>query len=262
MKRIALPFRGEFGHLCMHHAPQVNALPAPKIAMIEPGNEALYPGCEYEYVLRREDGERRARVEPELLEQAAHTMRVKYGDGAQMVYPSKEAERAHFVPEPTVRGGIACDVVVCPRWRQYGESKNWAAWPDVTRELQERGLRTFAGGSRDASCDVPGPKAWDHDRCLDATIEAMLSAKVVLATDGGLAHLAIMCGRPLVLVSYQDGRTAPGPDGQNRHPYNEIRMQRFHDANHRDAPIRCVHHSWEEPERAVDAVMQAIGGGE
>ena len=56
---------------------------------------------------------------------------------------------------------------------------------------------------------------------LDATVEAMLSAKVVVATDSGLAHLAILCGRPLILISDGEEHETDYPVAAARAAYDE-----------------------------------------
>jgi hypothetical protein len=111
---------------------------------------------------------------------------------------------------------------------------------------------------------MPCPTCWDYPRFLDATIEAMLAARVVVATDAGLAHLAVLCGRPLVLIAYGGGLVAPGPvlDGerQTMPAYWPIRLEKYyHAANHMHAPIRVVPHGWERPEDVLAAALEMAG---
>lgn len=257
--KIFLPYRGEFGFVCMMHAPQVHAAltPGEDVVCIEPGREALYPGAaEYVHVDQREDAERRAKAEAGLLREWEGQMRKRY-PGAELVRPDPDAPRAYFVPQPTVRYGIECDVFVCPRWRAYGPDKNWPHWPALVERLQAEGLRCFAGGAPDSSADVPCPRAWDHDRCLDATIEAMHAAKLVIATDAGLAHLAVLCGRPLVMITHANGYVAPGHDDSGN-PYWPVKIDRYHRENHTGSPIDLVHHGWHSIEPTLWAVTARL----
>jgi len=80
----------------------------------------------------------------------------------------------------------------------------------------------------------------------------MLSADLVVASDSGLAHLAILCGRPLLLLSH-NGKVAPGPvinskGRQAAAQYWPIRMDEYyHAANHKGAPIYECSTAWDEP---------------
>jgi len=79
----------------------------------------------------------------------------------------------------------------------------------------------------------------------------MSSARVVVATDSGLAHLALLCDRPLILISHGEGCTAPG--------YRIINAQRYAQSNHRQAPLKVVSHSWERPDYVMAAVAEFLG---
>ena len=246
--KVILPYRSEFGFNCMVHAPQANAVRGPKVICLEPGMEALYPGAvRYWQVYHRHDVERRVFLEEQLLAETEAILRKEYPD-AEFIRPDHKATRRYFVPRPTVRKGIECDVVVCPRARDYGSSKNLQAWPAIIDALKnQHGLRVFAGGAPDSSdtsieCDA----AWKYTRHLDATIEAMASAKLVVATDNGLAHLAMMVGTPLLLISYKDGIVAPGADDMGK-PYWPIKIERFYEANHCRVNIEILKDSWDKP---------------
>lgn len=281
--RYVLPARGEFGLRVCYHAPAVHALPRPKVVYHETGEEALYPSAgELREVPRVEDRTRagtHARGDS-LPGEIAALVRSRHPD-AEIVRTDDSMPRERFTPEPyaevlNVRGTnkfvevgshftpLRCDVVVCPRRRSYGSAKNWDPWPWVTSRLRARGLRTFAGGAPDSSYDVPGPKAWDYTRYLDATIAAMLKARLVLSTDAGLAHLAVLCGRPLLLITHGEGLVAPGPsrdeDGRVMDDeYWPVKMHRYREANHKDAPIAVLEHAWRDPEMVVEETLRRVG---
>lgn len=244
MGRVIPAFRGEFGLKLRYWVPQVATLcqREPCTVEIEEGEEALYPfAVEHRIVERAEDGTR-------------------HGSPPDLGVPE-----TRFVPQPAVLQMTkyvdgSTDVVVCPRWRRYGEAKNWDRWAELVARLQDSRLRVFGAGAPDSSAAVPCPGAWAWLRFLDASIEAMRNAKLVVATDAGLAHLAVLCGAPLLLVTYR-GRVAPGPVIDSRgkvaqQEYWPVRLAEYYGkANHTGAPINVMD-GWEDPEAvAAEAAL-------
>lgn len=228
--KLYLPYRGEFGHKVMWHSPIVNADKGEKTVCCEPGDEALYPGAaEYILVDRPDDFVRRERSNPERdwLDNYAARM----SDTFDCIYPTNKGKREYFVPRSTVSYGIECDIVVCPRKRKYGSNKNWKLWPEFVERLKDKGYKVFAAGAPDSSFETDCPKAWDYPRFLDASIEAMHSAKACIATDNGLAHLVVVCGRPLFVVT-SNRRTCPS--------YPLVSMKRYDTENHTGSMIDLV----------------------
>jgi len=261
--RVVLPFRGELGLKLRYHVPAVHAM-RPDVVCMEPDEEALYPSAGTRYLVERNrDDDRREKYAKDgaYLRTLEPQLRAAF-PRAQFVETAPGMPEARFIPEPLLRRGLAADVVICPRKRVYGASKNWDGWALLAEQLQAAGLSVFAGGAPDSSNPVPCPAAWELERFLDATIEAMLVARVVVATDAGLAHLAVLCGRPLVLIAYGGGLVAPGPvldsDGHQTMPiYWPIRLDRYyHQANHMHAPIRVVPNGWERPEDVLAAALE------
>lgn len=234
-------YRGEFGLKVRYHVPWVYAQGRGHTIEIEEGEEALYPLARRWNILpRAHDNDRRGG-------------------------PGKRSPVRWFVPAPHVVQNIGTyDVVVCPRRRLYGDAKNWDAWLQVTHSLQEMSVPVFAAGAPDSSYNVQCPRAWDYTRFLDASIEAMLSARLVVATDAGLAHLAVLCGRPVLLVTFR-GLVAPGPVRDTsghvfRRQYWPVRWREYYEAaNHQNAPLEMID-GWEHPERVVRRVAQIIIG--
>jgi hypothetical protein len=265
--RIVLPFRGEFGLVVRFFVPTVHAL-KPDAVCIEPGTEALFPSAARHLVVdRNEDAKRRDLYSKDAAYVAAVAAQLRREHpGAQLLEATEGMPEARFIPEPTVCAGIDPDVVICPRRRTYGAQKNWPGWAELATALVGKGLRVFAGGAPDSSDPVPCPAAWEYPRYLDATLEAMLAARVVVATDAGLAHLAVLCGRPLVLIAHDGGRVAPGPvlngDGSQAFPeYWPIKLDYYYrQANHTNAPIRVVPHGWERPEDVLAAALDMAKG--
>ncbi len=277
MTTVVLPYRGEFGFKCMEMAPQVNAIKGKKIICIEPGDEALFPGAfRYIRVAARDDKDRRARNEEELIAEAKADMAAEVfelaADGElDWVVHDGNAPREYFVPQPYNHVEVAdeIDVVICPRKREYGSDKNWPYWQELADKLMGHGMKLFSAGAPDSSFDIAvnAGHAWDDEfngRCLDATIAAMHKAKFVVATDAGLAHLAVMCGTPLLMITHKNGLVAPGQDDVGN-DYWPVHMDRYERENHTGSEIRQViwgFTDWNKvAEKAFLMLMQAPLGG-
>lgn len=232
MRRVPV-CRGEFGLVIRYHVPAVHAMPGPKEVEIEPGMEALYPSADRYVMVDPTDDNRRR--------------------GIPGWDRYKDRPEARFFPTPHHAQSVPrSDVVVCPRLRTYGASKNWGGWVQLTDQLHTLGLTVFAGGAPDTSdTRVRCRRAWEYRRPLDATIEAMLSADLVIATDAGLAHLAVLCGTALLIVTHE-GRTAPGPqlDPLGRvmeEAYPPVKLEEYYQAaNHSGSMIATVD-GWDDP---------------
>ena len=241
------PARFEFGLQIRYHVPAVYAMGRPLVVCIEPGMEALYPKAEHLLVQRRPDTERKDLYGKDrvFVRMWVERLRELY-PGCRIEMPERyETHRAmrRFIPQPFVRQGVGkAQVVLCPRKREVGPERNWPGWSALSTALAALGYSTFAAGKRETSdlSAVAHWHAWDYDRELDATIEAMLSASLVVSTDAGLAHLAILCGRPLLLVGH--GKL-PAPGARW-----EIRLQEYYqNANHQQAPISIEGGGWYDP---------------
>lgn len=235
--RVPIPaFKGEFGLKIRWHVPWVYALGSGYIVEIEAGEEALYP-------LAKE-----WRIVP------------RASDDSRITGPGKLSPVKRFQPEPHVRQDMPdVDVVVCPRMRKYGAEKNWGHWTPIVDALRAGGFCPFAAGAPDSSYEVGCLPAWRFVRFLDASIQALRSCKLCIATDAGLAHLAVLCGTPLLLITYR-GLVAPGPviNSAGRiteRQYWPVKLQEYYlDARHTNAPIVTVD-GWEWPERVIDKAI-------
>jgi len=251
--KVFLPYRGEFGIGCWFHVPQVHAALEPGVDVVccEQGKEALYPGAaDYVHPPARADAERRPAPEPDVCG-ACSRVDGCLRAGVATVAPDMAAPRVYFTPRPHVKQGVRADVVVCPRKRAYGPDKNWPHWQMLIDSLRGDGYIVHAAGAPDSSFDVKRcARAWDYERPLDASIQAMHSAELVIATDAGLAHLAVLCGRPLIMLTHAEGLVAPGSDDVGK-PYWPVKRERYDEENHTDCAIQLLHHAWDRPESAV-----------
>ena len=247
------PFRAEFGIMIRFHAVAVRAMERPILVAHEPGLEALYPDCDRVIVDQRNDSDRRWTYlhDPDFVEGwkdrfIEHTTLLPDKHNPLPIQP--------FLPEPfeRQRGNEPSGIVVCPRRRDYGKEKNWDSWPLITNRLRESGSHVFAAGLKDTSYPVAADEcAWDYDRPLDATIEAMRNCSLVVATASGLSLLALLCGARLLLVASGGGKIAPGPtrngEGKIQHDkYWRIPVNHYYrPLNHLRVGISVVNGGWE-----------------
>ena len=246
---LVLPYRGEFGHKIMWHVPTVHALKEEKVICCEPGEEALFPNAlEHVIVDRGDDLVRREimRHDKDFYADLLVKLAPKYPN-FKPIFPHRGTSE-FFIPKPITNYNISCDVVICPRKRRYGSIKNWKHWNELSQELIKK-YKVFAGGAPDSSFELDNIDcAWKYERYLDATICALLSCKFVIATDNGLAFLALLCGKPLVLISHHDGKTAPG--------YLKINMNRYNNINFRNVHIETIHNSWTDIKPILDYITK------
>jgi hypothetical protein len=265
--KIFLPYRGEFGHRVMWHAPQVYACREPdKVVICEKGQEIFYPGAgEYCHCDRLRDDKRRMRLEREHLDTWRAIARISWPDGECIEPdPNPDAPRKYFTPQPIdpdpVWAESKWDVIVCPRMRDYGSDKNWWGWQYVVRKLQQSGLEVAAVGN-EQSMWVPCLSTYEGSpsqyKINDNTVAGMLNAKMVLATDSGTAHLAVMCGRPLLIVTHNHGCIAEGVDDVGR-PYWPVMMDRYVKANHCGVLIDRIFHGWNDPDLVIETTRKFL----
>ncbi len=267
--KIILPLRAKMGMKDYWHATAVHASKGDKIGYIEPGDEALYPSAtEHRIVEQQHDDDRRNvyRRDRAYVEQVQQDVTEEFGiENIELMFPSPLWKRSRFTPSPFTPQDVPIpDVVVCPRWRRYGEEKNWLEWPGLTARLRGVEITTFAAGAPDSSYDVsPHDRAWSYDRHLDATIEAMSGTKLVVATDAGLAHLAVLCGVPLLMITYGNCLVAPGPItselGEHiEDHYWRVKIERYKEANHTGSEITLLKHSWYDADLVFNEILRRV----
>jgi ADP-heptose:LPS heptosyltransferase len=241
------PYRGEFGHMVMWHAPWFNALDGKKLIVCEKGYEPLYPSADIGIdTVEKPDGARRewTKYDQEEIDRWKHRL-TRICPNATIVeppvkHPESSTHLKYFQPMPDLAKD-GPDIVVCPRYRDYGEVKNWEHWRYVAHRLTGRGKNVLAVGKGGATADCGIGTVYG----LAGAIRAMRRGGVVVATDSGLAHLAVMCGTQLLLIG-DNGNTAPG--------YGPIKMKRFERANHRHATIVLID-GWNHPDRVISKAM-------
>lgn len=241
-------YRGEFGLKVRFHVPMIYALGRGHTIEIEQGEEALYPLADEWVVVPRDQKDKDRHGDPPTRYQRMAEVR--------------------FVPDSYKKQEVPfTDVVICPRKRDYVKAKNWTEWLTLVRTLQGIGLNVSAAGVKDSSeTDLPlDCAAWDFARPLDASIDLIRSAALVIAPCSGLAHLAVLCGAPLLLLTYR-GLTSPGPvyssSGRfvSKHGRPVPLAHYYHEANHRSSLIETVD-GWEDPLKVAERTYELIRRG-
>lgn len=271
--KIILPNRGEFGLKIMSHCPAVHAI-KPDVVFGERGESCLYPSAgEFIAVdsqhddLRRGQRERTAGFIPSVREIAVKKWPLKVLE-MEFIITDENMPREYFTPTwpDEAKFGHAIDVLICPRWRVYGANKNWHLWPMLAEQLFQSGIITGAAGvfetiDKNVIDYIPSHlRSWKYVHALQFTIMMMKRARLVVATDAGLAHLAMMVGAPLLLISHDDDcKVAPGgvcdPKGHAMEPYYwPIKFERFTQANHQDVPITMVKAAWYDLPKVIESI--------
>ena len=102
--------------------------------------------------------------------------------------------------------GLRADVVITPRKRGYQLRKNYNGWREIIGYLKHSGMSVASIGAKETSftdleVDI---KSWDYGY-IDPIIELIKNSKVVLATNTGLAHLAVFLQHPMLLIANSSG---------------------------------------------------------
>lgn len=117
----------------------------------------------------------------------------------------RETVRARFTPGIVLRN-LNADVAVTPRQRAYYPNRNLPFWQAIVDSLRAQGLTVAALGRKDASLNLRGVvgNSWDYDD-VDACVELMQNARVVLSQNTGLAHFAVFLKAPMIMMRTGNG---------------------------------------------------------
>lgn len=270
MDSIILPHLGfEFGQLIMTHVRWVHCIPGTKVVCTRRGLEPLFPSAtEFFYdwsdvpdAQRHTKTIKAASTQLQLKAVQDH-FRMKY-PLAQIRFPidGKKPQYFPFIPEGNFQPKPHCrapdihpDILVAPRYRKHGEARNYPHWQRVIDDVLALGYTVGVLGTKETSVAVTGgPKlyrAWNHDDDLGVTLHWMSKAKMVLATDSGMAHLAVLAGAPL-LVLYEHRGYVPGPEAW---PWIMPHMKA-----HAKAFCEPIAGCWTDPKVVQDALLRALG---
>lgn len=227
-----------------------------KIAFIKKGSECLYPSVT-EFIYDWEDAPDdqknwrlfKSRNHYRYMCGLRNKIKRQY-PAANIIYPTFNLpnERAwNYIPEPTIRRGLLTDIVIAPRYRQYGASRNFKYWQELINTFNQMGYSVGAIGAPDTSIlNLTGLayRSWEYD-FLNAGIELLRNCKLAVMSCSGPAHLATLCGTPLKVIYNEPGWAA---DGRGKWYMDE--MQKF-------ATVHCepILYGWHNPEVIYEAVQ-------
>jgi ADP-heptose:LPS heptosyltransferase len=243
-----LPWVGEFGWYIMNHVKRVHGYKSPyKIACIKKGHECLFPTVnEFFYNWADIPPSKKAGVSKNPRKAALKTkLREKYNnvifaDPQDTSWAEKKSlAKFKFIPKPSGRHDFKVDVAIAPRRRKVDPLRNYKHWQRLVDRLTKRGYSVAACGTKTESFELEGlsARSWDYTD-VDTDVEIFNSAKIVISQDSGLAYLAMLCGRPIIIL---------GPCQKD-----VIELHR-----NEEAFIRYIR-TQEGPHRAFDKIMELI----
>lgn len=271
MRQVLLPWRGEFGQMLMTHVRFAAAMQWGIVVCCKPGDEPLFPRATeffYDWVMP-EDSKRNtkflsSRENMEYQDALKVRLAVKYPD-AEFWHPLQGAKPQHcrfsrnhdFVPQPRCPAPMFFpEVLVAPRWRRHGEHRNFQYWPDVVSRLIHAGVTVGLIGTQESSVPCPQVsdqlRAWSYPQNLGTTLHWMQRCKLVLTTDSGMAHLAVLARAPLKVIYGEPGVETGSPKGWKW----VLPQMQEHAYNH----CEPILHGWDDPQRVYTEALHYFAG--
>ena len=136
----------------------------------------------------------------------------RYGDDITFADPQdtswaekKSLAAFTFKPQPANNHNFDIDIAITPRCRQIDPVRNYKFWQSIVDELSSRGYRVAACGTAEESFDLNGlaVRSWDYID-VDSDVEIFNTSRVVITQDTGLAYLAMLCERPIIMIGPYD----------------------------------------------------------
>jgi hypothetical protein len=200
---LFLPFVGEFGHKIMYHIRLLQWHRASrKVVCCRPGDEVLYPSAD-EFVTDWADpiddsiraGTDRAHRQWPELESRYPGHEIIPAGGLTHRQEMFCIEPAGKIPLRPKRWGLAVDVCIGTRARQFMPEKNWPHAQLIADWCREHDLSYAVIGTRQNSYPLDGMACMSGDfGDVDAAIELLQNCRLFVGTDSGSAHLAATVG--------------------------------------------------------------------
>ncbi len=177
--------------------------------------------------------------------------------GARIIEPSQDCEDGAihaFRPNPSdaAQATEAPKVVIAPRHRKHGAHRNYLYWPQVAAYASSI-CPVGLVGAKATSIDIEGVpehfKAWNHENDLDVTVSWMQRARMVITSDSGMAHLAILCGAKLFVIYDEPGLEA----GKSEWPWT---FEHMHDNS--IAPCQAIPYGWGNPNIVYEWISRVL----
>jgi hypothetical protein len=204
-----LPWVGEFGWYIMNHVKRIHGYNSQhKIACIKRGHECLFPTvAEFFYDWQDIPPDKKAGVSKNPHEEELKArLRDKFGDvlfaNPQDTSWEEKTSLANFTfkPVPLHNHNFSVDVVIAPRHRRIDPNRNYKNWQKLANRLGKLGYAVAACGTQKESFNLRGViRSWNYID-VDTDVEIINKAKVVIVQDSGLAYLAMLCDKPLIII--------------------------------------------------------------
>ncbi len=160
----------------------------------------------------------------------------------------KDKADDEFQIEVSPQPCLVTDVLICPRKKDNSSPhRNWTGWQELCLNLQKSGNIVAAIG-RDQDSEDLGLVSRIKD--LEAIAAHMLKTRLVVATDSGLAHLAILLRVPLVVIWGTPVGVIPGQ------PYEKGCHARME--HQKRSPVWHIEGGWESPAKAFNEVNKIL----
>lgn len=223
MSQFFLPYQGEFGcyittFVRVVHTwksePKIVACPVDHRCLFPTANAFFHDYAEFLPDRKKRGGSRRPWVS-EQLQKLRSDICERYPGyrDTEFVMPfmklncfkTPEIIKSRFEPKITHQG-LRADVVITPRYRKLVPNRNLPFWQQIVDQLTARGYSVGSVGSKDTSISLKRVafNSWDYGG-LEACIELLSNAKLVLAQNTGTAHLAVFLRCPIILMTTGHG---------------------------------------------------------
>ena len=261
VKRLFLPFLGEFGHKIMHHIRLVHfSAGSEKIICCKRGEECLYPSAT-EFFYDWDDpvadenraGTDKPREWPQIREKFVGHKAVNSAG-----LPLAE-ERLCYNPDQRIpfkikTRGLRFDVALGLRNRKLLNEKNWPHAAKLVKWIKDSGLSCAIIGTRENSPNINGMSYSGDYGDIDAAIEIIGNAKLFFGQDSGAAHLAATVGAKMIVLDMPEH----GDPDDNARGCNQPFFDRMRLVNQDHRMIRISNKRWHDPAFVFAAIQREM----
>lgn len=238
---VMLPERLQLGDVLCMRVRKVASIKADRLTVCCPKNQRfLYPtATDFEDVGNYVYGDELKRVSEALKEKHPGATQI----GNSWPLPEKE-----LIVRPDESGSEASDFVLCPRFKgKLSPHRNWEGWPSLNEVLCGSGRKVVVAGIEADNGPWQGAVRVSD---LERIAAHMLKTKLVVATDSGLAHLAILLRVPLALIWGSPVGVIPGQTYEKGY---HKRMER-----QKKSTIHHLEGVWENIPLAIEEILKIV----
>lgn len=238
---IMLPERLQLGDVLSLRVRKVSSIKADRLTVCCPKNQRfLYPtASDFEDVGNYVYGEE--------LEKISARLKEKYSEAEQIrtSWPLPEKE---LIVKPEQCSAFDSDIVICPRFKdKLSPHRNWEGWLTMNESLCKEKLRVVVAGTEASQSPWEGAHKVSD---VEAIAAHMLKTRLVVATDSGLAHLAILLRVPLALIWGTPVGVIPGQTYEKSY-HKRMEAQKRGIVHH-------IEGAWQDPAYAIREVLKLV----